>query len=276
MSPLPPIVHRLAVVALASIPVCWILVGIVAWNWLEREQPARATALRAIGPAALLLPAVASAEAADAPAAASLRTVAYAYSAAEDSGFSWAVLRPGDADDARVTVDLDDRTSPGLSRLRHESPVPVFWFRLDGDEFVVRDAAMVAEADAAQRPLGEIGRRMGEVGGEQGRVGGRQGRIGGRLGLLGARLAQMRTRLSLAGHADDPDTRRQLDAIEQQLDALRREQLPLGEQMRALGEQMARLGREMAAATDQARRQLRALAERAVREGKAERLHAEA
>ena len=73
------------------------------------------------------------------------------------------------------------------TRVRHlHGDGPAFWFSHAGREYVIRDAAVLAEIERAFAPMGHVGRKMGEVGRQQGAIGRQQGE----LGRVQARLAR--------------------------------------------------------------------------------------
>ena len=99
---------------------------------------------------------------------------------------------------------------------RQTSADDSFWFRERGDTYVVRDPALVAEAQAAAQPLSEVGGEMGRVGAALGRNGAKMGRIGGRMGAIAARegvrhsgeRACTGVPLGNTTHGEGPDSRR--------------------------------------------------------------------
>ena len=123
---------------------------------------------------------------------------------------------------------------------------PMLWFRYGGKEYVVRDAAVLREAEELWGPVGRIGAEQGRIGAQQGAIGAEQGRIGARQaeigaqqaalgarqGVLGARLGALAAREAAGASSSD---RRDLDRDREQLQA----------EMRQLGREMEELGRRM-------------------------------
>ncbi len=173
----------------------------------------------------------------------------------------------------------------------------LLWFRHDGREYLVRDRAILEQADQVWHEVGELGRAMGELGGKQGALGARQGEfgakqgeigaqqgvLGARQGELGMRQAALATRQIGASDADRATYERERRDIDAQMRALGDEMSALGEKMRefeqpmrALGDEMSGLGRELEAlgrkmeeASHKAEREMRLLIERAIASGAA-------
>jgi gas vesicle protein len=206
---------------------------------------------------------------------ASSTAAGFSYGRGEDeTAFSWNV---SDGDEA---VILDGRAS---RRLRDGGArgEPLFEFREDGEWYVVRDPALVEEARRAAAPLREVGREMGRVGGEMGRHGAAMGRIGGRIGALGARIGLLEARLARSTSARSVATiRAQADQLRAELsrlqDDLSRRQSSHASQQRELSRRMSELSERHQRVLREVRAEIRELARRALREGKAERPHANA
>lgn len=179
----------------------------------------------------------------------------------ERDGFGWAVV---DGNDNSCMSDWDLWTD-AWSEMRRER---AFWFRLNGRIYRTTDAAALAEAERAVAPVRELGRQQGELGAEQGRLGAKQGVLGGKLGAIGGRLASLTVR---AG-ADD----REIDELRAEIERLQadvqRQMAPLAEKQRGLGARQRELGARQREASAVARRTLRALAERLVREGRVQKM----
>ncbi len=196
---------------------------------------------------------------------------AYSYSDDEEDDLqAWAYV---EGDGSSMTFNGSGSTADWkrIRGLTAKSGEPLLWFRRDGKSFVVRDAALLAEAKKLIEPMtelgrqqGELGAQQGELGGQQGELGARQGELGGQQGQLGAqqgrlgaeqgKLAARQAALAIA-HDDDEDSsaalarqRAQLDAemekLSRQMDELGRQQEALGDKQEELGRQQEALGRE--------------------------------
>lgn len=161
------------------------------------------------------------------------------------------------------------------ARRHHRPGEQMLWFRYDGQEYVVRDPAVLREVHELWDPVGRIGEAQGRLGEAQGRIGEEQGRIGeaqGRLGAqqgelgarqgaIGARVAALATReLGEVSAAERREMDREREALEEESRELGREMEALGRQMREAaepmrdrGDEMAALGREMEALGEQMR-----------------------
>jgi hypothetical protein len=203
--------------------------------------------------------------------------------------------------------DDDHTTWHGSSRdharaIRHKREgEPLLWFRRDGQEYVVRDRALIAQAEAVWKTVGELGGAQGELGGEMGKLGSKQGEHGSRMGelgskqgALGAKLGELAVRqaeLALRQTRELTDQEQELlekqeREIEIQMETLQKEMEGLGEQMEALAKpmedlgtqmeplakQMEALGKKMEEAARSAEAEMEKLIERAVEDGSAEKV----
>lgn len=190
--------------------------------------------------------------------------------------FSWGLFEPSGSWN---TMDTDGDDWRELRRLMKEEEQPVFWFRIDGRNYVVRDPAVVARANEMVEPIRELGRKQSVLGDKQGVLGEQQGRLGEQQAVLGAQQAKLGARLSrLAYLAGDEDraARRERREIEEAMRELGQRQAELGRQQAPIGRIQADLGREQAAMGLEQRRiakeigtELRRLAEAAVKGGQA-------
>ena len=157
------------------------------------------------------------------------------------------------------------------------------WISQDGDEWVIRDRALIQRARGSVEPMQRLGKEMGRLGGEMGRLGAQQGRFGAEMGRLGARQGVLAARLALLelrDEDDDPAVEREAAAIERDMDELSgqqeefegRQDSSVDGRMDDLGEQMDELGSQMDQLSQRADRELRALAKEAIASRKAERV----
>jgi len=158
----------------------------------------------------------------------------------------------------------------------------VLWISQDGEDWVIRDRAMIQRARGSLEPMNELGREMGRLGGEMGVIGARQGRFGAEMGRLGGRQGALAARLAvleLRQDDDDPAIERKSAEIEREMEELSRRQNELGERqdesvggrMEELGAQMEELGSRMEQASRHAERELRELLKDAIASRRAER-----
>jgi hypothetical protein len=192
-----------------------------------------------------------------------------------DRDFSWSLF---DGEDS-VINDWHDGQSYSS---RGEKGKPSFWFREDGEEYVVTDPEIVAEVRRVSQPVRELGRQMGEVGGEMGRHGAEMGRLGGRMGAMGARLAILESRMarrsaSRAARAEmEQSTREMRDELQRLQEQLSTVQNRHASRQRELSQRMSELSAQHSAAYRRAKAEVREIARKAQRQGKAERPHANA
>ncbi len=224
-----------------------------------------------------------------------------AAAAGHHDGPSWILFK--DAESASMHGSFAELER--VKKLR-QGTQPLLWFQDGGHEYVVRDAAILDEAMAIWKPVGELGEQMGELGGRQGDLGGQQGELGGRQGEIGARqgklgaeqgkigsrlqeLASEQMRLERDGgeHRDsarsaaiDDEMERltgrmdelgeQMEELGRQMEELGRQQEPLGRQQEELGRQQEALGRQMETLSTRAEAAMSELFARAKASGKAE------
>jgi beta-lactamase regulating signal transducer with metallopeptidase domain len=203
--------------------------------------------------------------------------------------------------DDRMVWHASSKDHLRVSKLKRDGE-PMLWFRRGGQEYVVRDRDVIAQAEAVWKPIGDLGKAQGHLGAKQGALGAQQGKRGSAMGALGAKQGELGSRqgelairqaeLSLRS------TRKELSeeerqAIEKQHDEIEAEMEKLGEEMEALGEQMEalakpmedlgkqmeplarqmeELGRQMGEASKRAEAEMDALIDRALADGKAEKV----
>lgn len=158
----------------------------------------------------------------------------------------------------------------------------ILWIAQGGDEWVIRDRALIQRARTSVEPMDRLGKEMGRIGGEMGRIGAQQGRFGAELGRLGARQGELGARLALLelrGDDDDPAIEREAAGIEREMDELSRRQeelegrkdSSLDGRMADLGQRMDALGERMEMLSQRAERELKALLKEAIASRKVER-----
>ena len=199
-----------------------------------------------------------------------------------DDGFQWSVI-DGKSEVVGDCRDGDVRAT--LAKEARASGRRVLWLRLDGEDWVVRDRALVDRADELLRPMRELGGTMGALGGEMGRHGAEMGRRGAEVGRLAAKQAAIDVRLALAGWEDDEDAlgdreraelrRKSLELQRERArverDFARAESRQAGERMGELGQRMKELGQRMKVLGQRAEREMRVLAREAIAQRKATR-----
>ena len=185
-----------------------------------------------------------------------------------DNGDSY-VLLYGDSDSATMSGSTDNLQK--ARRLRGDAKDGILWFQRDGKEYVVRDPALLKQAQALYKPVAEVGARQGELGGRQGELGGKQGALGAKQGALGAELGAIAAgRARRGGDADDRDLERREKEINRKMEDLSRQQEDLGRQQEALGKQQEDLGRQQEALSARADKEFHELMDRAIRSGAAQ------
>lgn len=166
------------------------------------------------------------------------------------------VLFDGNGDSSMMSGSSDDFRRAKAYRAGHS---PLLYVRLDDAAYVIRDAALLAQAHAIMEPQRQLGNRQGELGRQQGELGSRQAALGAEQGRLGALMAN--------------STPRQMTALAERQAALGERQASLGAQQEALGERQAELGRQQEQLAELAKPQFRALVNEAIRRGLAQRVN---
>lgn len=251
----------------------WTLAGTVALAALIPVRITAAEAEKTEKPPVEPVPAVAAVEAVPAPPAPPVPPKkSHSYSYRTDGGDSY-MLRIGDN---IVMSGWSDDISERTGDLKGD----LLWLRRNGRDYVVRDAALLQEAQRIIEPQMRLGRQQGELGAKQGALGAEQGRLGGRQGALGARqgaLAAQQAALSLregkSGQdldAEMEELQRKMEDLGEQQEELGRQQEDLGRKQEALGEQQEALGRQQEEASRQAGEQLKSLMDQALAKGLAQ------
>jgi beta-lactamase regulating signal transducer with metallopeptidase domain len=149
------------------------------------------------------------------------------------------------------------------------------WFRRDGQEYVIRDAATFKAAQEAFRPVSELGEKQGALGEKQGKLGAQQGLLGAKQGELGAKQGELGARQARFDRNDEKESaeiEKQMDELGNQQEELGRQQEELGNQQEKLGEQQEALGRQQEAVSRAAEKQLRKITDEAIANGLAEKV----
>jgi hypothetical protein len=188
--------------------------------------------------------------------------------------FQWAIVEPG----AHESMSASDRDSWNtVSRVQDEAKrlgQPLFWFRMNGRSYLVRDRELTERATRIVAPMQEIGAKQGRIGAQQGKWGGLQGKLGalqGRIGAMQARIAVASMNASSdQDRRDLADLKNQVRDLGDQARELGEEQRTLGDRQRTLGAQQGELGRQQAAASKIAIHDLKGLAKDALGSGHAE------
>ena len=171
------------------------------------------------------------------------------------TNYSWSsgdafVLMKNGGDNTIMSGSTDDLRI--VERLRNGTE-PLLYFRRGGKSYLVRDAAVLRQAEAIFKPQQELGARQGELGSRQGALGKKQAE-------LGRQQAAAALRHVSGDHAE---------AARQQA-ALATQQSELGRHQSALGRQQSELGRQQSELARQANAKLGALMDDVLRRGLAQ------
>jgi hypothetical protein len=180
---------------------------------------------------------------------------ATALHAASSDGLSYVLMTGKNGSNTMISGSWGDAERASVLRA---GDGPLLYVRQNGVSYVIRDPAILRQAEAIMAPQQELGRRQGALGGKQGELGKRQGALGSEQARLVSRMAN--------------STAREMGEIGKQMAALGQRQSALGEQQSALGRQHAELGRQQAQLAEQAKPKLRALLLQAIQSGAAQRV----
>ena len=106
---------------------------------------------------------------------------------------------------------------------------PVLWVRHGGQEWVVRDAKLVARAKGILAPLDELGQKMQPLGEKQGALGKQQG-------VMGEKMRDLSGDAEHNAHA--------MEELGRKMEALGKQQEAIGKQQEAIGKRMEVAARE--------------------------------
>jgi hypothetical protein len=193
-----------------------------------------------------------------------------------------------------------------MAKRQQRGSEPLLWVRRAGEQFVIRDPDLIAKASGAfaevnalgarQAALGqqqaELGHRMAEAGAKQGAIGAKQSALGAKQAEISARQAalgaeqarqqaygegQEANRADFEGMQHEASDQMRIyeeraRALAQEMDALRQPMEDLARQMQPLARQQQDLGAQMETLVAKAEGDIRQLIDRAIADGKAERV----
>jgi beta-lactamase regulating signal transducer with metallopeptidase domain len=116
-----------------------------------------------------------------------------------------------------------DSDNPDLERLREQFGENFAWFRHDGHEYVVTDAAVMAELEKAMEPQKNVSRMQARVNGEQARVNGLQSKVNAHQAGVNALQGEVNRRQDLANQMQNVVNHGGDAALLQKLEAQLRE-----------------------------------------------------
>lgn len=176
-------------------------------------------------------------------------------------GFSYALVAKGG--DMKVGAGHSD----DWERIQHHPAAPsgeYLWFKQGGQDYVITDAALIAQVRAAMRPMLEVGERMNELGERMSEQGEIMAKHGEALAERGRRQAAEALR---AVAADEPPQPPAPPAEEAEEAEARMEEA--GEAMSALSKDMEALHERHSQAAAETEAQVHALAQEAVASSRA-------
>jgi chromosome segregation ATPase len=209
---------------------------------------------------------------------------AYGYYTTDHDGvaFSFGLMTGGTQN---FSGSLTDDDGDAMEKVRAKEQGRFLWFRLAGKNYVVHDPQALDQVREIMQPQEELGRRQGALGDQQSRLGDKQSDLGERQSKLGEEQSRISERASdLSAKLSEGDlTRAQRDALEREIDDLRARQVALSDAQSQLGElqsqlgvdqsdlgrKQSELGRLQSEASVTLQRQMRELAGKLVKDGRA-------
>ena len=122
---------------------------------------------------------------------------------------------------------------------------PYVWFTINGEDYLIEDAATLSQIHELLRPQQEIGRRQGELGERQGALGEQMGKLGEQMGKLSERIGSVKVNM--------PKLKAEIVKLQAEIERLEKSQTTvsdLGELQGLIGELQARIGDAQGAAGD--------------------------
>jgi len=134
-----------------------------------------------------------------------------------ESGEPYALVRA----DSRMSMTGNNVSSEQLEAIKRGVQGEFFWFRKDGKEYIVQDAATLERVRQAWAPMEKTGAEMEKHGEEMGRHGKAMGDYGSQMALAAATLNKAK-----------------MEAIGKQMEEAGKPMEAIGKKMEALGERM--------------------------------------
>jgi len=159
-----------------------------------------------------------------------------------EGGDPYALVRPF----TRMNMTVNNASDADIEAIKGRVQGEFFWFRKDGKDYIVQDAALLERVRQAWAPMEKTGAEMEVLGKEMGRHGDAMGKYGSRMALAAVTLNKTK-----------------MEAIGKQMEEA-------GKPMEALGKQMEALGEKMEAQQKDADRSTRGLIGEALASGKAQ------
>jgi hypothetical protein len=160
-----------------------------------------------------------------------------------EGGEPYALVRGGPG----LNMTGDNLNSADIEAVKRKVQGEFFWFRKDGKEYIVQDAATLERVRQAWAPLEKTGAEMEKQGKEMGRHGEAMGGYGAKMALAAVTFNQAK------------------------MEALGKKMEEAGKPMEALGEKMEVLGKQMEAQQKEADRTTRGIINESVSSGAARR-----
>lgn len=134
-----------------------------------------------------------------------------------EGGEPYALVRAGSG----LNMTGDNVDSADIEGIKRSVQGEFFWFRKDGKEYIVQDAATLARVRQAWAPMEKTGAEMEKRGKEMGRHGEAMGAYGSKMALAAATF-----------------NREKMEAIGKQMEEAGKPMEAIGKKMEVLGEQM--------------------------------------
>jgi BlaR1 peptidase M56 len=217
----------------------------------------------------------------------------YSYSY-NSNGDSWALITDPSGR-VRFSGDWNDGTRATIDKVRKLTSGKFLWFTHDGKSYFIDDAATVAQVEAMEKPIEELGREQEKLGKEQEALGRQQEEMGRKqeqasvptpdiskeMASLNEAVAKLNAKKgSTVSQEELAEIEGRIGDIQGKLGELQgrmgerqgefgEAQAKLGEEQGKLGEQQGRLGEQQGKLSQEADRKVKSIIDESLKNGKA-------
>jgi beta-lactamase regulating signal transducer with metallopeptidase domain len=217
----------------------------------------------------------------------------YSYSYSMDGDSYALVEHPGEG--VRFSGDWNGDTQEDLKKIEKQASGPFIWFSRGGKSYVITDPTILAQAEAMQKPIDDLGRQQEELGRQQEILGKQQEELGRKqeqvslpapdvtkeLEQLNKAVAQLNAKKGgTVSEEELADLQGKIGDIQGRLGELQgrmgerqgqfgEQQGKLGEQQGKLGEQQGKLGEQQGRIAQENDRKMKTIFDESLRDGKA-------
>jgi beta-lactamase regulating signal transducer with metallopeptidase domain len=203
----------------------------------------------------------------------------YSYSYSMDGDSYALVEHPGEG--VRFSGDWNGDTQEDLKKIEKQASGPFIWFSRGGKSYVITDPTILAQAEAMQKPIDDLGRQQEELGRQQEILGKQQEELGRKqeqvslpapdvtkeLEQLNKAVAQLNAKKGgTVSEEELADLQGKIGDIQGRLGEL---QGRMGERQGQFGEQQGKLGEQQGRIAQENDRKMKTIFDESLRDGKA-------